>query len=156
LLGGVLLEQGLENVATTWEIHSQTQMDDVAASNRIILFNKAQQQQLGQARGAGEEKSQSDDAKDRDRTNGGLVKDQPATGPGTVPPDQRDSKRVWTKAERQQKLDQQNGKCAHCGKDKTVDQTNGHHKKRHANGGKTNDPNHAEVCKKCHKELTDA
>jgi hypothetical protein len=57
-------------------------------------------QQLGQARGADEAKSQSDDAKDKARTNGGLAK--PGTGPGSVPPDQRDKKRTWTKAERQQ------------------------------------------------------
>ncbi len=54
----------------------------------------AQPGQLGQARGAGEEHSQSDDAKDKTRTNGGLVK--PATGKGSVPRDQRDPKRGAT------------------------------------------------------------
>ena len=115
---------------------------------------QTQTPQLGQGRGADEDKSQSDDAKDRARTNGGLVKDQPATGPGTVPPDQRDPKRLWTKSERQKKLDQQGGKCPMCGEHKTVDETVSHHKKRHANGGKTNSENQAVVCKgDCHKKL---
>ena len=66
---------------------------------------------------------------------------------------QRDPKRTWTKAERQQRLDQQNGKCRQCGKDKTVDQTHGHHRKRHADGGRTNGANHDELCHDCHKKL---
>jgi RHS repeat-associated protein len=85
-----------------------------------------------------------------DGTNG-LPK--PPTGKGSTPPEDRDPKRTFTKSERQEKLDQQNGKCAQCGKDKTVDETNGHHVDRHADGGQTNDANHAEVCKDCHKEL---
>ncbi|HWX55736.1 MAG TPA: RHS repeat-associated core domain-containing protein [Verrucomicrobiae bacterium] len=139
-----------------WAMNTQSD-----ATNQLVHESNLNQQQiaknkqqLGQARGADEDKSQSDDAKDKARTNGGLVKDQPATGPGTVPPDQRDPKRLWTKAERQAKLDQQGGKCARCGKKKTVDETQSHHKKRHANGGKTDDANHAAVCKNdCHKEL---
>ena len=75
-------------------------------------------------------------------------------GKGTVPPDQRDPKRVWTKKERQEQLEQkQEGKCANCGEPKKVNETQGHHKKRHADGGGTVPENHAEVCKKCHVEL---
>jgi len=140
-------------VATVGQSDADERAAMQQASQQRAAQNGGVDPQLGQARGAGEEKSQSDDAQDRARTNGGLAKPDPVTGRGTVPPDQRDSKRTWTKAERQQKLDQQNGKCARCGKDKTVDQTNGHHKQRHADGGKTNDANHAEVCKECHKEL---
>jgi RHS repeat-associated protein len=68
-----------------------------------------------------------------DGTNG-LPK--PPTGKGSTPPEDRDPKRTFTKSERQEKLDQQNGKCAQCGKDKTVDETNGHHVDRHADGGR--------------------
>jgi RHS repeat-associated protein len=93
---------------------------------------------------------QSTPAQPPDGTNG-LQK--PPTGKGSTPPEERDPKRTWTKEQRQQKLDQQNGKCAQCGEDKTVDETNGHHKDRHADGGPTNNANHAEVCKDCHKEL---
>jgi 5-methylcytosine-specific restriction endonuclease McrA len=103
---------------------------------------------LGEARGAGEEKSQSDDATDRARTNGGLAK--PNKGPGSVPKEERDPKRTWTPAENQRKLDQQKGRCANCGKPIQPGQGVGHHVNRHADGGNTNDPNHAVVCKPCH------
>ena len=108
--------------------------------------------QLGQARGAGEEHSQSDDAKDKTRTNGGLVK--PDKGPGSVPKDQRDPKRSVTAAERQKLLDQQKGVCPWCGKPTTVDKTATHHIKRHADGGKTKKSNLKAVCKNpCHVEI---
>jgi HNH endonuclease len=77
----------------------------------------------------------------------------PGAGKGNTPADQRDPKRVWTKAERQQQLDKQNGKCAQCGAEKTVDETQGHHIVRHADGGTTTPDNHAEVCKECHVDL---
>lgn len=79
--------------------------------------------------------------------------DKPPRGRGAVSKTQRDKKRVWTKGERQKKLDSQGGKCAQCDESKTVDQTNGHHIDRHADGGQTNDANHAEVCHDCHKKL---
>jgi HNH endonuclease len=78
---------------------------------------------------------------------------KPPTGKGSVAPGQRDPKRTWARTERQKQLDQQDKKCARCGENKTVEETNGHHKERHADGGRTNKPNHAEVCKKCHKDL---
>ena len=82
----------------------------------------------------------------------GLPK--PGKGKGTVPPNQRDPKRVWTKKERQEQLEEkQDGKCAQCGQPKKVNETQGHHKKRHADGGGTVPDNHAEVCKECHVEL---
>ena len=108
--------------------------------------------QLGQARGAGEEKSQSDDAQDKTRTNGGIVK--PDKGPGSVPKDQRDPKRSATKAERQQLLDGQKGICPWCGKPTTVDKTAAHHVKRHADGGRTKKSNLKAVCQQpCHVEI---
>jgi hypothetical protein len=77
----------------------------------------------------------------------------PGKGKGSVPPDQRDPKRVWTKQERQAQLDKQEGRCAQCGEPKTIDETNGHHKVRHADGGTTTSDNHAEVCHDCHVKL---
>ena len=42
----------------------------------------------------------------------------------------------------------------HCGKPITQANSDGHHIKRHADGGKTQQTNDAEVCKEpCHKEL---
>ena len=79
---------------------------------------------------------------------------KPPRGVGSVPPAQRDPKRVWTPAEREAKRQQQGGQCATgCGT--AIDQSNsrGHHIKRHADGGATNDSNHAEVCVTCHREL---
>ena len=77
----------------------------------------------------------------------------PGKGKGGAPADQRDPKRVWTKTERQEQLDKQNGKCAQCGAEKTVDETQGHHMVRHADGGATTPDNHAEPCKECHVDI---
>jgi 5-methylcytosine-specific restriction endonuclease McrA len=78
----------------------------------------------------------------------------PGKGKGAVSPDKRDPKRVWTKKGRQEQLEEkQEGKCAQCGEPKKVDETQGRHKKRHADGGGTDSENHAEVYKKCHVEL---
>ena len=108
--------------------------------------------QLGQARGTDEGRSQSDDAQDKARTNGGLIK--PGKGPGTVPKDQRDPKRSATRAERQQLLNDQKGICPHCGKPATVDKTAAHHVKRHADGGRTAKSNLKAVCKDpCHVDI---
>lgn len=84
-------------------------------------------------------------------TVGALPK--PATGRGTVPPSERDPKRVWTKEENAKQLKLQGGQCANCGKPTAMDNSAGHHKKRHADGGKTNPENHAVVCDPCHRDL---
>jgi RHS repeat-associated protein len=80
--------------------------------------------------------------------NGTLPK--PPKGKGTVPPSQRDPKRTWTKNENDRKLDQQNGLCPQCGKPVPPGKARGHHIHRHADGGRTNNPNHAVVCDDCH------
>ena len=76
---------------------------------------------------------------------------KPPRGKGSVPPNQRDKKRVWTACENKKKLAAQDGKCANCGK--PTKKGAGHHIKRHADGGPTDDDNHAVVCDPCHKEL---
>jgi 5-methylcytosine-specific restriction endonuclease McrA len=50
-------------------------------------------------------------------------------------------------------LENQDGKCAECGEEKDLDQVQGHHIMRHADGGKTNEANGAAVCKDCHIKL---
>jgi hypothetical protein len=81
---------------------------------------------------------------------------KPPTGKGSVPPDQRDPKRVWSKDENAKKLDEQGGKCANCGQKTTIDDAKGHHIDRHADGGKTDSTNQAVVCTDCHKDLHSA
>jgi RHS repeat-associated protein len=81
----------------------------------------------------------------------GLKLPKPGHGKGSVPPAQRDKKRLWSQAENDAKLQLQCGKCAHC--DVTISKGVGHHVKRHADGGRTNDANHAVVCEPCHHEL---
>ncbi len=49
------------------------------------------------------------------------------TGKGSVPPGQCDPKRVWTKKEKSDALDQRNGKCDGCGNDISVDDARRHH-----------------------------
>ena len=73
-------------------------------------------------------------------------------GKGSVAPSQRDPKRFYSKSERGKLLEKQDGKCAGCGEKKKVEQVQGHHKVRHADGGRTNQSNGAAVCETCHKE----
>ncbi|MGQ3051667.1 MAG: RHS repeat-associated core domain-containing protein [Roseateles sp.] len=76
------------------------------------------------------------------------------TGPGTVPKAERDPQRLFTPAQREAKRAEQGGQCANgCGT--KIDDANsaGHHKQRHADGGKTNSDNHAEVCLDCHAKI---
>lgn len=83
---------------------------------------------------------------------GGLPR--PPTGPGRVAPEQRDPRRLFTPAERAAQRERQGGQCATgCGT--PVDETNsrGHHVERHADGGRTDEANHAEVCVDCHRRL---
>ena len=78
---------------------------------------------------------------------------KPPRGKGKVSPADRDPKRAYSKKEKAEMLDDQGGKCAQCGTEKTVDQVDGHHIERHADGGATTKENGASVCKDCHKEL---
>ena len=79
---------------------------------------------------------------------------KPGHGPGAVPKEDRDPKRLFTPAEREAKRAEQDNQCGNgCGT--KIDETNsdGHHIKRHADGGQTVPENHAEVCKNCHRDL---
>jgi hypothetical protein len=75
------------------------------------------------------------------------------TGRGSVPPGQRDPKRVWTRSENQARLAGQEGRCASCGQPINIDNGRGHHRTRHADGGRTNAANHDVLCVDCHKKV---
>lgn len=81
----------------------------------------------------------------------GLAK--PPTGRGSVPPAERDPKRVWSKGEKQEALSARGGKCERCDEPISIDEAKGHHKQRHADGGKTDDDNLSILCPDCHKEI---
>lgn len=81
---------------------------------------------------------------------------KPASGKGSVPPDQRDPQRVATPKQKQEQLKQQNGNCANCGEKVGDGEGIGHHEERHADGGRTTvgpDGNVKVVCDPCHKDL---
>jgi RHS repeat-associated protein len=102
--------------------------------------------QLGHARGAGEEQSQSDDAKDKTRTNGGLVKGEDFSHSAKKEIDARDG-----------------NKCQSCGRDVTSaqnkkgqptppDQRQRHHIQPKSQGGDGTASNGKTLCPACHKE----
>lgn len=75
-------------------------------------------------------------------------------GPGSVSKAERDPKRYWTPEERATKRAEQDHLCAKgCGTKIDHSNSEGHHLKRHADGGMTVSENHAEACKDCHKEI---
>jgi hypothetical protein len=77
-----------------------------------------------------------------------LVK--PASGKGSVPPDQRDPKRTLTDSEKAKKLAEQGGNCAHCEQPIKGEKGIAHHDPvRHADGGKDTKVVH----KACHDAL---
>jgi hypothetical protein len=79
---------------------------------------------------------------------------KPPTGKGSVAKEDRDKKRSWTPKEKVTQRKDQGNKCAGCGKKINKDNGVGHHIKRHADGGKTNKENHAQVCRtECHPAL---
>jgi RHS repeat-associated protein len=86
------------------------------------------------------------------RAAGRLPK--PSSGPGRVPRAERDARRTFSPSERAAKREAQGGQCANgCGTEIDASNSQGHHIERHADGGRTDSANHAEVCIKCHKEL---
>jgi RHS repeat-associated protein len=78
---------------------------------------------------------------------------KPPKGKGSVPPNQRDPKRVFSNKEKTDMLEKQNGACVGCGQQKSVEEVAGHHIIRHADGGKTVPENGAALCKDCHTEI---
>ncbi len=79
---------------------------------------------------------------------------KPPRGKGSVPKEKRAKPRSFTAKEREAKRAEQGGKCGNaCGKDIDANNSEGHHIKRHSDGGTTTSDNHAEVCLKCHKEI---
>ena len=78
---------------------------------------------------------------------------KPPTGKGAVPVDQRDPKRVFSKDDKQEGLDENGGVCDCCGEELDIDDAIGHHIGRWADGFPTSRENQATVCKPCHKKL---
>ncbi|MDN3647276.1 RHS repeat-associated core domain-containing protein [Pontixanthobacter aestiaquae] len=79
---------------------------------------------------------------------------KPPWGKGSVPKEKRAKPRSFTAKEREAKRAEQGGKCGNaCGRDIDASNSQGHHIKRHSDGGTTTSDNHAEVCLKCHKEI---
>lgn len=79
---------------------------------------------------------------------------RPSRGPGSVPRSERDPRRTWSPSERAAQRKAQGSQCGNgCGT--RIDETNsrGHHVTRHADGGRTDQTNHAEVCVNCHREI---
>ena len=76
-----------------------------------------------------------------------------ASGKGTVDAAARDPKRLFSKKDKSEKLKEQGGACPGCKKKLTASEGKGHHKQRHADGGKTTQDNHVVVCETCHKEV---
>jgi RHS repeat-associated protein len=116
------------------------------ASQERAQQNGGVDSQLGHASGAGEEKSQSDDAKDRARTNGGLVKGEDFSPSAKKEIDARDG-----------------NKCRNCGRDvRSVqnkkgqptppDQRHRHHMTPKSEGGKGTAGNGKTLYPACHKE----
>ncbi len=74
-------------------------------------------------------------------------------GKGTVAPADRDARRTFTPAEKREKLAEQSGKCRGCGENIDESEAKGHHIERHADGGRTEQENHAVLCDECHVEV---
>lgn len=72
------------------------------------------------------------------------------TGKGSVPPSERDPKRVPTAKEKKAQWSENNKECANCEKEMSLEDTRSHHyPKRWSDGGRKTVP----VCKTCHKQL---
>ena len=79
--------------------------------------------------------------------------EKPPAGEGQVPPSHRDPRRYFTNGEKLERLKQQGGACIGC--DKPLDPRNarGHHRRRHADGGRTDSDNLDVLCPECHIDV---
>ncbi len=77
---------------------------------------------------------------------------KPPRGKGSVPKADRDPKRGFSREQTEKAIERQGG-CAGCGEPLPIEEADGHHVQRHADGGPTTDDNLAAVCKGCHKEI---
>jgi RHS repeat-associated protein len=103
---------------------------------------------------AGSAKAAASAGKATDNVVGGGLIPKPPTGPGRVPQSARDPQRLFTPDARAAKRAEQGDSCGTgCGKAIDANNSRGHHIERHADGGRTNSQNHAEVCTDCHKKL---
>jgi len=75
---------------------------------------------------------------------------KPLKGKGKVSSGERDPQRLYTKKQKVEMLEKQGGKCLLCGEEKTVDEVEGHHIDRHADGSPTTTDKGASLCKDCH------
>ncbi|RQO65399.1 hypothetical protein DBR40_23895, partial [Pedobacter sp. KBW01] len=83
------------------------------------------------------------------RGTAGKLEKSP-TGKGTVPPAEREKKRVPTAKEKEAERKANDNNCTNCGnKTKPEDTRSHHYPKRHADGGTKTTP----VCKECHTYL---
>lgn len=71
-------------------------------------------------------------------------------GRGSVPPEDRDPKRLFDKKQQSEKLAAQDGKCLGCDKKLEEGEGAGHHLERHADGGLTISDNLTVLCEECH------
>jgi hypothetical protein len=78
---------------------------------------------------------------------------KPPKGKGAVPPNARDPKRLFTRDEVNAGLKKQGNACANCSNKIDLTEARGHHIKRHADGGKTDQSNLTVLCDTCHKEI---
>ena len=74
-------------------------------------------------------------------------------GKGDVSPADRDPQRVFSKKQKEEMQDRENGICPNCGEKKDISEMHGHHKVRHADGGKTSTDNGVNLCTDCHRNV---
>ncbi|GAA3801099.1 RHS repeat-associated core domain-containing protein [Nocardioides panacisoli] len=77
----------------------------------------------------------------------------PGKGPGAVPPSERDPRRLFSRPEVQDQLEQQGGTCLSCGDPLDLAGAKGHHGVRHADGGSTTLDNLFVLCGPCHTQI---
>ena len=78
---------------------------------------------------------------------------KPGKGPGSVSRGDRDPNRLFTQRSKNDKLSEQDGACASCGRPLSNSEAVGHHGVRHADGGPTTPSNLFVVCKSCHVRI---
>jgi 5-methylcytosine-specific restriction endonuclease McrA len=74
-------------------------------------------------------------------------------GKGCTPKAKRATARIFSSKQKDEALKLQKDKCPNCGTGITKSTSDGHHIKRHADGGTTTQCNLAMICKDCHKAI---
>jgi RHS repeat-associated protein len=133
--------------------YSTPGVDAAQSLGGVKSLNSSQKNDQTQSRSQSSDASKADQKSAKVTMPNGSELPAPGKGKGSVPPSERDPKRVATKNEKKEMLEERGNTCEGCSKPATADDVNAHHVIRHADKGATVKENLVNLCDDCHKYI---